>query len=166
MKESTFQKTMWLGLLFLIILGVILTYKTCHGQNKLDTTNLIELNPYENDASGEDFDAYEGILFVPSNILDFVYHPQDNEYVIEYDDPDCFDTDNMLYHNDGDYYYIEIYCDSSLFFEYLSYYNSLNGRKDHRFIEPSNSYFIKEEYLSDGTPYYNLVKYVAKEDLQ
>ena len=117
-----------------------------------------------NDASEEIFDYDGAILFYPDGIIDFVYHTQDNEYVIEYDDPDAFDPDNMIYNQDSNYYYIEIYCDSTLFFEYLSYYNTITN-KDPEFFDASEEYFIEEDYLSDGTPYYKLVKYATKKNL-
>ena len=83
---------MWTSLILLVLLGGFLTFKTCQGQTTLDTSNLIELNPYENDASGEIFDYDGAILIVPSNVISFTYNTQDNEYIIQYDDPDCFDS--------------------------------------------------------------------------
>jgi hypothetical protein len=164
MKNITkFDKFMFGGLAFLIILGAVLTIKSCNAQT-INTSNLIELNPYENDVE-EPLDYDGGILFFADGVIDFVYHTQDNEYIIEYDDPDAFDPDNMLYHNDGGYYYIEIHCDSVLFFEYLNYYNSLGGRRNPEFFDASEEYFIEEDYLKDGTPYYKLVKYATEKNL-
>lgn len=134
---------------------------SCNAQPSINNIPDMEYN----DASGEEFDYDGAILFFADGIIDFVYHTQDNEYIIEYDDPDAFDTDNMLYHNDGDYYYIEIYCDSTLFFEYLNYYNSLGGNRNPKFYEASEEYFIEEDYLKDETPYYKLVKYAIEKNL-
>lgn len=156
-KENLFQASMWFGLIVLITLGIILSCKSCQAQDKLDTNNLQELNPYENNWEVLDYDG--AILMVPSNVLDFIYHTQDNEYIIEYNDPDAFDLDDMLYHNDGDYYYIEIHCDSALFFEYLNHYNSLGGHKNPKFSEASEIYFIEEDFLKNDESYYKLVKY-------
>lgn len=161
-KEQLFQIFMWFSFGILIILGITLTIKSCTAQTTFPTIQTMEYN----DVSGEVFDYDGAILMVPSNVIDFVYHTQDNEYIIEYDDPDAFDIDYMTYSKDGDYWYIEITCDSNLFFDYLSYYNSLNGYKDSRFNEASDEYFIEEDYLKDGTPYYKLVKYAIKEDLR
>lgn len=157
-KENLFQAFMWIGFIGVIVLGIALSCKSCSAQDKFDIDSLQELNPYENDLEGPlDYDG--DILMIPSNVLDFIYHTQDNEYVIEYDDPDAFDPDNMLYHNDGGYYYIEIHCDSVLFFEYLNYYNNLGGNKNPKFFDASEEYFIEEDYLEDGTFYYKLIKY-------
>ena len=162
MKNITkFDKFMLIGLALVIILGITLTIKSCNAQEHLTNIPTMEYN----DASGEDFDYDGAILFFADGIIDFIYHTQDNEYIIEYDDPDAFDQDNMLYHNDGGYYYIEIHCDSTLFFEYLNYYNNLDGNKNPKFYEASEEYFIEEDYLKDGTLYYKLVKYAAKKNL-
>ena len=136
----------------------------CISCNAQPSINNIPYTEY-NDASEEIFDYDGAILFYPDGIIDFVYHTQDNEYVIEYDDPDAFDPDNMIYNQDSNYYYIEIYCDSTLFFEYLNYYNNLGGNKNPEFFDASEEYFIEEDYLSDGTPYYKLVKYATKKNL-
>ena len=165
MKEQTFQKFMWTSLILLVLLGGFLTFKTCQGQTTLDTSNLIELNPYENDASGEIFDYDGAILIVPSNVISFTYNTQDNEYIIQYDDPDCFDIDYMTYSKDGDYWYIEITCDSNLFFDYFAYYNSLGGYKDPKFNEASTIYFIEEDFLKNGDSYYKLVKYGTDKEI-
>lgn len=163
-KENLFQSFMWVGFIFLIILGIVLSCKSCSAQDKFDIDSLQELNPYENDLEGSlDYDG--AILFYPDGVIDFIYHTQDNEYVIEYDDPDALDPDNMLYHNDGGYYYIEIHCDSALFFEYLNYYNSLGGHRNPEFFDASEEYFIEEDYLEDETQYYKLVKYATKKNL-
>ena len=163
-KENLFQAFMWISFIGIIVLGIVLSCKSCSAQDKFDIDSLQELNPYENDLEGPlDYDG--AILFYPDGVIDFIYHTQDNEYVIEYDDPDAFDSDNMLYHNDGGYYYIEIYCDSTLFYEYLNYYNSLGGHKNPKFYEASEEYLIEEDYLKDGTPYYKLVKYATKKSL-
>jgi hypothetical protein len=164
MKNITkFDKFMFGGLAFLIILGAVLTIKSCNAQT-INTSNLIELNPYENDVE-EPLDYDGGILFFADGVIDFVYHTQDNEYIIEYDDPDAFDIDDMIYTQDGHYYYIEIYCDSAIFFDYLHWYNN-HTNKDPEFYDASDEYFIEEDYLKDGTPYYKLVKYAIKEDLR
>lgn len=143
-----------------IILLLCMFCTSCHAQTP---SNIPDME--YNDASGEIFDYDGAVLFYPDGVIDFIYHTQDNEYVIEYDDPDAFDSDNMLYHNDGGYYYIEIYCDSTLFFEYLNYYNNLGGNKNPEFFDASEEYFIEEDYFEDGTPYYKLVKYATEKDL-
>jgi hypothetical protein len=115
-----------------------------------------------NDASGEAFDDDGAILIVPANVIDFIFHTQDFEFVIEYDDPDAFDPDYMIYDKETDTYYIEIYCDSLVFFDYLDYYNTLNNTMN-EFWEASNRFFIEEDYIGD-TMYYRLVEYGTKED--
>ena len=147
----------------LSILGIIFLCLTCSSCNA-QPSNIPTIE--YNDASGEEFDLdHDGaILLFPDGVIDFIYHTQDNEYVIEYDDPDAFDPDNMIYDSINNYYYIEIYCNRDLFFEYLSYYNNLGGYDNPEFFEASDEYFIEEDYLSDDTPYYKLVKYANKED--
>lgn len=157
---SKFDRFMLGGLAFVIILGALLTVKSCNAQTT--PTNLITME--YNDASGEEFDDDGAILFFADGVIDFIYHTQDNEYVIEYDDPDAFDPDDMIYKKDGDYYYIEIYCDSNIFFDYLSWYNK-HTNKDPEFYEPSDEFFIEEDYIGDER-YYKLVKYAVKEDLR
>lgn len=157
---SKFDKFMLGGLAFVIILGALLTVKSCNAQTT--PTNLITME--YNDASGEEFDDDGAILFFADGVIDFIYHTQDNEYIIEYDDPDAFDPDDMIYKKDGDYYYIEIYCDSNIFFDYLSWYNK-HTNKDPEFYEPSDEFFIEEDYIGDER-YYKLVKYAVKEDLR
>jgi hypothetical protein len=150
----------------LITLLLALSLSSCsHAQEKLPP--LKELNPYEQDASGENFDwDYDGaILIVPSNVISFTYNTQDNEYIIQYDDPDCFDIDYMTYSKDDDYWYIEITCDSNLFFDYFAYYNSLGGYKDPKFNEASTVYFIEEDFLKNGDSYYKLVKYGTDKEI-
>jgi hypothetical protein len=149
------------GLAFVIILGALLTVKSCNAQN---TPINIPTQEY-NDASGKEFDHDGAILFFADGVIDFIYHTQDNEYIIEYDDPDAFDPDNMIYKKDGDYYYIEIHCDSTLFFEYLNYYNSLGGHKNPKFSEASEIYFIEEDFLENDESYYKLVKYATEKNL-
>lgn len=133
----------------------------CTSCNAQTSVNNIPSTGYY-DASGEMFDEEldcdGAILFSPVNIIDFIYHAQDNEYVIEYDDADVFDPDNMLFNKSCGCYFIEIYCDSNLFFDYLVYYSTLTN-KDDEFHDYSNEYFIEEEYLTDGTMYYKLVRY-------
>ena len=143
-----------------IIVVICFMCTSCNAQPSIN--NIPDIEYY--DASGEELDYDGAILFFADGIIDFVYHTQDNEYVIEYNDPDAFDSDNMIYNQDGNYYYIEIYCDSALFFEYLSYYSTIIN-KDTEFFDASEEYFIEEDYLSDGTPYYKLVKYATKEDI-
>ena len=161
-------KTVWscwdkidrLVAIFSIIMLILIFCTSCTAQPSINNIPTMEYN----DASGEELDYDGAILFFADGIIDFVYHTQDNEYVIEYDDPDAFDSDNMKYNKDDNYYYIEIYCDSALFFEYLSYYNTITN-KDPEFFDASEEYFIEEDYLSDGTPYYKLVKYATKKNL-
>jgi len=143
-----------------IIVIMCLMCTSCNAQPSINNIPDMEYN----DASGEELDYDGAILFFADGIIDFIYHTQDNEYVIEYDDPDAFDSDNMKYNKDDNYYYIEIYCDSALFFEYLSYYSTITN-KDPEFFDASEKYFIEEDYLSDGTSYYKLVKYAIKEDI-
>lgn len=157
---SKFDRFMLSGLAFIVILGTALAFKSCNAQENVN--NIPTMEYY--DASGEEFDHDGAILLFPDGVIDFIYHTQDNEYIIEYDDPDAFDPDNMIYDSINNYYYIEIYCDSDLFFEYLSYYNNLGGYDNPEFFEASDEYFIEEDYLSDDTPYYKLVKYANKED--
>lgn len=135
---------------YYILIFLILGCVSCNSQ---PDSNIPDLNPYEQDASFEDFDN-EGMLFTPCYIIDFVYHTQDNEYIIEYYDPDMFDMD----YEDSSYPYIEIYCDSAIFYEYLSYYGTLNRSKD-AFWLASDKYFIEERYLSTGDKYLELIKY-------
>ena len=161
-------KTVWscwdkidrLVAIFSIIMLILIFCTSCTAQPSINNIPTMEYN----DASSEELDYDGAILFFADGIIDFVYHTQDNEYVIEYDDPDAFDSDNMKYNKDDNYYYIEIYCDSALFFEYLSYYNTITN-KDPEFFDASEEYFIEEDYLSDGTPYYKLVKYATKKNL-
>ena len=159
---SKFDRFMLSGLAFIVILGTALACKSCNAQESPKDIPTMEYY----DASGEEFDLdHDGaILLFPDGVIDFIYHTQDNEYVIEYDDPDAFDPDNMIYDSINNYYYIEIYCDSDLFFEYLSYYNNLGGYDNPEFFEASDEYFIEEDYLSDDEPFYKLVKYANKED--
>ena len=159
-KEPLFQIFMWFGFGILITLGIILTIKSCNAQTT--PTNLITME--YNDASGEEFDHDGAILFFADGVIDFVYHTQDFEFVIEYDDPDAFDPDDMIYKQDGNYYYIEIHCDSAIFFDYLSWYNK-HTNKDPEFYEASDEFFIEEDYVGDER-YYKLVKYAVKEDLR
>lgn len=148
--------------IFSLIIIIAVMCFMCTSCNAQQPSNIPVME--YNDASEEIFDYDGAILFFADGIIDFVYHTQDNEYVIEYDDPDAFDSDNMKYNKDYNYYYIEIYCDSVLFFEYLSYYSTITN-KDIEFFEASDEYFIEEDYLSDGTSYYKLVKYATKEDI-
>ena len=143
-----------------IILLLCIFCTSCNAQSTSNNIPTQELY----DASGEEFDDDGAILFFADGVIDFVYHTQDNEYVIEYDDPDAFDPDDMIYKKDGDYYYIEIYCDSNIFFDYLSWYNK-HTNKDPEFYEASDEFFIEEDYVGDER-YYKLVKYAVKEDLR
>ena len=124
------------------------------------------------DATDEqlDFDT-PGILMYADGVIDFRYSPVTG-YVIEYDDPDAFDPDNMLYDETGQYYYILIHCDSSDFFEYFNWYASLKNYyneedntyvMDDRFFNPSETFFIKEEY-TDNQLYYSLIKSTGHEE--
>ena len=160
---SCWDKTDRFVAIFSSIAIIVIMCFMCTSCNAQPSINNIPDMEY-NDASGEELDYDGAILFFADGIIDFVYHTQDNEYVIEYDDPDAFDSDNMKYNKDDNYYYIEIYCDSALFFEYLSYYSTIIN-KDTEFFDASEEYFIEEDYLSDGTPYYKLVKYATKEDI-
>ena len=132
---------------------IILFCTSCSAQPNIN--NIPTLEYY--DASGENFDT--GISIYPDGVIDFIYHTQDGEYVIEYDDEDAFDQDNMIYNNDFGYYYIEIYCDSADFYEYLNWYAQLN-RYDDRFKCSNVTFGIIEDSLieSDGsiTYYYHL----------
>lgn len=161
---SCWNKTDRFVAIFSIIAIIVLVCFMCTSCNAQPSINNIPTMEYY-DASVEELDYDGAILFFADGVIDFVYHTQDNEYIIEYDDPDAFDPDNMVYKKDGDYYYIEIHCDSTLFFEYLNYYNSLGGHKNPKFFDASEEYFIEEDYLKDGTPYYKLVKYATKKNL-
>ena len=142
-----------------IILLLCIFCTSCNAQTP---SNIPDME--YNDASGEDFDYDGAILFFADGIIDFIYHTQDNEYIIEYDDQDAFDIDDMVYTKDGNYYYIEIHCDSAIFFDYLNWYNK-HTNKDPEFYESSDEFFIEEDYVSDER-YYKLVKYAVKEDLR
>lgn len=144
-----------------IILLLCIFCTSCNAQPSINNIPDMEYN----DASKEIFDYDGAVLFYPNGVIDFIYHTQDNEYIIEYDDPDAFDPDNMIYKKDGDYYYIEIHCDSTLFFEYLNYYNSLGGHKNPKFSEASEIYFIEEDFLENDESYYKLVKYATEKNL-
>ena len=133
----------------IIVIMVCMMCTSCNAQNVPTDIPTMEYN----DASGEEFDT-TGMLITPCYVVDFIYHTQDNEYVIEYYDPDMFDMD----YEDSSYPYIEIYCDSTIFYEYLSYYGTLN-RDMEAFWLASNKYFIEERYLSTGDKYLELVKY-------
>lgn len=146
----------------LSILGILILCLTC-SSCQAQPSNIPTME--YNDVSDEELDYDGAILFFADGIIDFVYHTQDNEYIIEYDDPDAFDPDNMIYKKDGDYYYIEIHCDSTLFFEYLNYYNSLGGHKNPKFNEASEIYFIEEDFLENDESYYKLVKYATEKNL-
>ena len=145
---------------FSIIAILLIAFTSCNAQN---TPINIPTQEYY-DASGEEFDHDGAILFFADGVIEFVYHTQDFEFVIEYDDPDAFDPDDMIYKQDGNYYYIEIHCDSAIFFDYLSWYNK-HTNKDPEFYEASDEYFIEEDYVGDER-YYKLVKYAVKEDLR
>ena len=158
---SVWDRTDRFVVIFSTIGIILLLCIFCTSCNAQTTTDIPVMEYYD---ASKDLDYDGGIMLFPDGVIDFVYHTQDNEYVIEYDDPDSFDIDNMIYSQDGNYYYIEIYCDSTLFFEYLSYYNTLTN-KNPAFFEPSEEFFIEEDYLQDGTSYYKLVKYAVKESL-
>ena len=151
-KLTKFDFIMCIAFVCFITLGVTLA---CACEHKTNTDSLPELNPYDNDCDDSLISLYA------DGVIDFIYHTQDSEYVIEYDDEDSFDPDNMIYNNTFGYYYIEIYCDSNDFYEYLNWYNTLN-RYDDRFKCSNATFGILEDSLieSDGsiTYYYHLQK--------
>ena len=132
-----------------LITLIILFCTSCSAQPNIN--NIPTLEYY--DASGENFDT--GISIYPDGVIDFIYHTQDGEYVIEYSDEDAFDQESMI--NNGEYFYIEIFCDSAIFFDYLNYYNTLTN-KDSKFFESSEGFYIVEDYLEDGEMFYRLRK--------
>lgn len=143
-----------------IILLLCIFCTSCNAQPSINNIPDMEYN----DVSKEIFDYDGAVLFYPDGVIDFIYHTQDNEYIIEYDDPDAFDPDDMVYKLDGNYYYIEIHCDSAIFFDYLNWYNK-HTNKDSEFYEASDEFFIEEDYVGDERCY-KLVKYAVKEDLR
>lgn len=149
--------------IFSIIATIVIMCFMCTSCNAQTPSSILDME--YNDVSDEELDYDGAILFFADGVIDFIYHTQDNEYIIEYDDPDAFDPDNMIYKKDGDYYYIEIHCDSTLFFEYLNYYNSLGGHKNPKFSEASEIYFIEEDFLENDESYYKLVKYATEKNL-
>lgn len=102
-----------------------------------------------------------GVPIYADGVIDFIYHTQDNEYVIEYNDNQSnFTKDDMLYNEDYKYYYLEIYVDSSEFYDYLKFYNTVN-RYDSNFFKPNINFgIIKDSIGEEGdiTYYYRLVK--------
>ena len=132
------------------ILGILLICLTC-SSCQAQPSNIPTME--YNDASTEVFDV-PGMLMFAEGVLDFVYNPQGDEYIIEYDDPDALDPDNMEYDGIDDYYYIQIFCDSADFFDYLHWYLSITDEND-EFYLPSTKYYI-EPYKIDDDYYYRL----------
>lgn len=161
-KENLFQTFMWISFIGIIVLGIVLSCKSCSAQDKIDIDSLQELNPYENDLEGPlDYDG--AILMYPDGVIDFIYCTQDEEYIIEYMDEDAFDPDNLPIStscvSNADEPVVQIYCSEELFFEYLNWYSSLTN-KDSAFFEPSDKYFIKLDHVgnpTDGYDYYKLI---------
>lgn len=149
-KLNKFDIFMSIALFCVLALGVTLVYTSC---TQSETTNISTMEYY---------DAEDGLIpFYADGVINFIYHTQDNEYVIEYGDDDAIDQEAMLYNDRYGYHYAKIYCDSADFYEYLNWYNTLN-RYDERFRCSNATFGIYEdsivEYDKSVTYYYHLQK--------
>ena len=137
-----------------IILLMCILCTSCNAQ-----TNSRNIEYYDLDNNHEMILAdNHGIMMFADGIIDFVYEINSNRFLIEYDDPDAFDIDYMMYDKEDDYYYIEIDCDSNTFFGCFKWYMSLSNKSE-EFYEASDKYFIVKDTFDNGEPYYKLMSY-------
>lgn len=143
----------------LSILSILILCLTCNScQAQPSNVPTMEYN----DASGEFFDYEDipGTLFFAEGVINFIYNTQEDLYIIEYNDPDAFDSDDMDYDTLKDYYSIQIFCDSTDFFDYLHWYLSITD-DDEKFYLASTKYYIESYKVGDN--YYYRLKHTNKQ---
>lgn len=88
------------------------------------------------------------INFSFNNIVDIVI-TKSNDYVIEYDDPDCFDYETIMEQNEDNINidYVSIYVNNiDLFNNFLNDYNKYISLKDYKTKSNINKHYKIVEY--------------------
>ena len=146
---SKFDKFMFCGVAFMLILGIFLGCKSCQAEKGLGNLPVIEYGDCEDGIIKCDtIDMYLNM------IEGFGYDSYIGKYVIEYDDPDAFDLDHLAEFTDYDewaYDYLPIECTYNEFIEFIEYYNSIDKSSDEFQFGYNKTYAINEIHYDDGT---------------
>lgn len=160
-KLNWFDILMGIGIILVIALGIYLATRVNKAQAAPINIPTMEYGDCEPDIEHPtDTVLATCIQMYPDCVMDFMFIPEENLWVIEYSDDDSFDYDN-IYPEDWSMPYISIECSQDDFFSYLQWYATINDSMSDAEYESNNNYYIREvmTYVEGGPNYrYYLTK--------